>query len=231
VGLSSAARWLYARVLRHQLRHGDLPGHVAVIMDGNRRWARARGEQNPSVGHRYGAEHLSEFLHWCHVLGISTVTAWVASADNIRYRDPDEVQFLMKLAETLIPDALREDGTWRVHVIGQLDVLPDSTARALKEVEAATADLPEAGHLTIAIGYGGREELADAIADLMTESHQRGWSAADLAATVTESDIARHLQTVGDDPDLVIRTSGEQRMSDFLLWQTANSELFFVDAY
>ena len=107
----------------------------------------------------------------------------------------------MELAETLVPDAIRGDGTWRVHVIGQLDVLPDTTARGLKGLEAATRDLDAAGHLTVAIGYGGREELTDAIASLIAEAHENGWSALELAASVTETDIARHLQTVGDDPD------------------------------
>jgi short-chain Z-isoprenyl diphosphate synthase len=201
-------------------------------MDGNRRWARRAGLASPSSGHEHGARHLGTVLGWCSELGIRHVTAWVASADNIRKRDPAEVAFLMHLAETVIPDYLASDGRWRVHLAGQLDLLPDTTARALKHAVEATQGLDDAGDLTIAIGYGGRQEVVDAVRDVLDDAAASGRSLADVASALSERDIAEHLYTHGQPPpDLVIRTSGEQRMSDFLLWQAAHADLFFVDAY
>jgi short-chain Z-isoprenyl diphosphate synthase len=218
--------WLWRHV-----RGGPLPRHVALIMDGNRRWARQAGFANASLGHQYGAEHLEKVLRWCSRLGISMVTAWVASADNIRKRDPSEVAFLMHLAETTIPQQIARTHEWRVHLAGQMDMLPDSTVRALKAAEEATRGVRGGGDLTIAIGYSGREEIVNAIRDLFHEAASDGRSLAGLAATVDERDIAAHLYNpLQAPPDVVIRTSGEQRMSDFLLWQAAHADLYFVDA-
>lgn len=228
----SVARRLYAWWLRRQLVGRPLPRHLALIMDGNRRWARQQGWENPSLGHRQGAAHLESVLGWCAKLGIDHVTVWVASADNIRKRNADEVAFLMHLAETTIARRLVDDRRWRVRVAGQLDLLPASTASALKEAEEATRDLPEVGSLTIAIGYSGRQEIVDAVRDLLEAAATDGRSLDDLATHVSEAEIARHLYTSElPYPELVIRTSGEQRMSDFLLWQSVRSELHFVDAY
>ncbi len=223
-------RW-YGGWLRSRLKRMQLPAHVALIMDGNRRWATRMGYASASEGHRKGAEHLEEVLGWCDDLGIRHLTVWVASADNIRKRDADEVRLLMYLAETVIADHLRRNRRWAVHLTGQLDLLPGSTVRALKEAQAATqANQP--GNLTIAIGYGGREEVIDAVVSLLYESRDAGMSLADVASSITEGSIARHLSTAGrPNPDLIIRTSGEQRLSDFLLWQGVESDLYFVDAY
>jgi short-chain Z-isoprenyl diphosphate synthase len=189
------------------------------------------GYASVSDGHRKGAEHLDEVLGWCDDLGIRHLTVWVASADNIRKRDADEVRFLMYLAETVIAERLRSNRRWAIHLTGQLDLLPGSTVRALKEAVAATqANLP--GSLTIAIGYGGREEVVDAVVSLLDEAQEAGMSLDEVASLVTEESIARHLSTAGrPNPDLIIRTSGEQRLSDFLLWQGVDSDLYFVDAY
>lgn len=222
----------YGWWLWRDVRRGPLPAHVGVIMDGNRRWARGARLANPSLGHQHGAEHLETVLGWCGRLGIQHVTAWVASADNIRKRDRAEVAFLMHLAETTIPRAVQRSARWRLHVAGQLDLLPDTTARALKEAVEATRDLDGVGDLTIAIGYSGREEIVAAVHDLLDEARSAGSSLAVLGASLTEADIAAHLyHPQHPAPDLIIRTSGEQRLSDFLLWQSVASRLYFVDVH
>ncbi|MGF1429058.1 polyprenyl diphosphate synthase [Kitasatospora sp. LaBMicrA B282] len=229
---------LYARRLRGQLKRARLngarlPEHLGLIMDGNRRWARRLGLANPSLGHKYGAEHVEEVLSWCAAVGIRHVTVFVCSTENLQRRDDAEVAFLMGLIEEVVAEKLaRPGGRWRVHLAGTLDVLPDSTAHALKRAVDATRDCATGAHLTLAIGYGGRQELIDAMRGLMTERAEAGDSLTDLAASLTAEDVARHLYTAGrPDPDLVIRTSGEQRMSNFLLWQSAYAELYFCDAY
>ncbi|MBY8879385.1 polyprenyl diphosphate synthase [Actinacidiphila acidipaludis] len=224
---------VYTRRLRRQVQEGALPRHVGLIMDGNRRWARQMGMANPSLGHKYGAEHVDEVLAWCESLGIQHVTVFVCSTENLRRRGDSEVTFLMGLIEQVVTDKLaRPDAQWQVHIAGTLDALPDSTAHALKRAVDATRDCATGCHVTLAIGYGGRQEVIDALRELMTERAEAGETLADLAASLDVDDIARHLYTAGrPDPDLVIRTSGEQRMSNFLLWQSAYSELYFCDAY
>jgi short-chain Z-isoprenyl diphosphate synthase len=161
------------------------------------------------------------------------VTIFVASIDNLSKRAPTEIDFLMRLAERVIPERLAApSGRWQLHLAGQLDLLPDSTARALKQAEEATRDRATGSHVTLAIGYSGRAEIASAVRSLLHEEAQAGTTAGQLARTLTDEDIARHLYTTGQpDPDLVIRTSGEQRLSDFLIWQTVRSELYFCDVY
>jgi short-chain Z-isoprenyl diphosphate synthase len=223
---------LYTRVLRQQLAGLPMPQHVAIVMDGNRRWARQAGYDDVRVGHRFGAEHLDQFLGWCGEVGIRCVTAWVASADNMRRRDSAEVDYLMQLTETVLADQVRRDHRWRLHVAGQLDLLPSSTANALKDAVEATRDRADAGDLTIAIGYSGRGEVLDAVRGMLGEAATSGQSLADVAAGLSEDDIRRHLYVPDlPDPELVIRTSGELRMSDFLLWQTTRSEIAFCDLY
>jgi len=224
---------LYARRLRGQIAGGRLPRHIGLIMDGNRRWARQMGMANPSLGHKYGAEHVDDVLGWCESLGIQHVTVFVCSTENLERRGDGEVSFLMTLIEQVVTDKLaRPDARWRLHIAGTLDILPDSTAHALKNAVDATREVATGAHVTLAIGYGGRQEVIAALRELMNERADAGETLADLAATLTVDDIARHLYTAGrPDPDLVIRTSGEQRMSNFLLWQSAYSELYFCDAY
>ncbi len=227
-----AYQW-YARRLSRQLSGRTMPRHVALIVDGNRRWARQMGYTNVSVGHRFGAEHLEDVLGWCAGLGISHVTIFVASADNLAKRSAAEVSFLMEVAERIIGERLaRPEGDWQIHVAGRLDLLPDSTAHALKLAVERTSDRARGCHLMVAIGYGGRAEIVAAVRGLLDDAALAGRSLADLAGSVTVADIAAHLYTKGmPDPDLVIRTSGEQRLSDFLIWQTTGSELYFCDVY
>ena len=224
---------LYTGRLRRQVLAGRLPEHVGLIMDGNRRWARQAGMANPSLGHRAGAEHAEQVLSWCEAVGIKNVTVFICSTENLRHRDDAEVAYLMQVIEDVVAARLaRRDARWQVHVAGMLDALPDSTARALKNAVEVTRDCSTGAHVTLAIGYGGRQEIIDAVRDLLTEADAAGVSMADLAANLTADDITAHLYTAGrPDPDLVIRTSGEQRLSNFLLWQSAYSELYFCEAY
>ena len=224
---------LYIRRLRRQLAGAPLPQHVGLIMDGNRRWARQAGMADPSMGHKHGAEHVQDLLTWCESAGIKHVSVFLCSTENLQRRGNAEVAFLMRVTEQIVADRLgRADSRWQVHLAGALDLLPSSTALALKEAAAATRDCATGMHITLAIGYGGRQELVDAIASLLHERAADGQSMDELASALTTDDIERHLYTAGlPDPDLVIRTAGEHRLSNFLLWQSAFSELYFCDAY
>jgi len=224
---------LYAKLLRRQLDGALLPGHIALVMDGNRRWAKQMGFDNPSIGHRYGAEHVEDALAWCTEFDIRHVSVFVASTDNLRKRGDDEIAHLMRMLEEVVTQRLSHvDSPWRVHVAGRLDSLPDSTREALKHAREATADRATGFNVTIVVDYDGHDEIVDAVRSLLDASHREGRRPTELADRLTETDIAAHLYTRGlPDPDLIIRTSGEQRMSGFLLWQSARSELYFCDVY
>jgi short-chain Z-isoprenyl diphosphate synthase len=231
--LRDLAYRLYCRRLRRELPAAALPRHVGLIMDGNRRWARQMGLASPSLGHKYGAEHAEDVLSWCERAGIRHVTVFACSAENLQRRGDAEVAVLMQVIEDVVTSRLaRPEATWQIHIAGTPDVLPGTTARALKEAAEATRECTTGAHLTLAIGYGGRQEVLDAIRALLYEHADAGGTLTGLAETLSTNDIARHLYTAGlPDPDLVIRTSGEQRMSNFLLWQSVHSELYFCDAY
>ncbi|MFY1632508.1 polyprenyl diphosphate synthase [Solwaraspora sp. WMMB335] len=231
--LLDAGHRFYVRRLRAQLTATELPRHLAMVMDGNRRWARQMGFDDPKVGHRHGAEHLDEVLSWCAEIGIRHVTVFVASVDNVRKRASDEVDNLMGMIETVVTDRLtRDDNIWQLHLAGRLEVLPDSTRDALKLAEEATRQRETGHHVTVAIGYDGREEIVNAVRSLLEDQARRGATLDDIAQQLTADQIAAHLYTNGQpDPDLVIRTSGERRVSGFLLWQAAHSELHFCDVY
>ncbi|MEV5712148.1 polyprenyl diphosphate synthase [Actinoallomurus sp. NPDC052274] len=230
--MTGLAHALYARRLRRQVIDGPLPEHVGLIMDGNRRWARQVGLDDPSLGHKHGAEHAEKVLSWCETVGIRHVTVFLCSTENLQRRGDAEIAFLMRVIEQMATERLaREDARWQVHVAGMLDALPDSTARALKSAVEATRTCATGAHVTLAVGYGGRQEVIDALRDHLHERAEAGDSLAAAASALTVDDIARHLYTAGrPDPDLIIRTSGEQRMSNFLLWQSAYSELYFCEA-
>ena len=218
----------YERRLAAALTSDRVPRHVGVILDGNRRWARALGIGVAS-GHRRGADKIEEFLDWCSELHIDVVTLWLLSTDNLS-RPSDELTQLVGIIEDAVRD-LAARRRWRINPVGALDLLPDATARSLKEAQDATADV-RGLIVNVAVGYGGRREIADAVRALLHEHASRGTSIEDLANLLDVEHIAEHLYTKGQpDPDLVIRTSGEQRLSGFLLWQTAHSELFFCEAY
>ena len=233
MGIQGLLYAAYRRRLRRQLDGKPKPRHVGMVMDGNRRWARGQGHANPSVGHRYGALHVEKALGWCESVGVQHVTVFVCSTENLVKRPEAEVAYLMRVTEEIVAQQLgRPGGRWRVHVAGMLDLLPDSTARALKDAVEATEDVATGNHITLAIGYGGRQEVVEAVRSLLESEAAGGNDLDGLAAKLTAADISNHLYTTGQpDPDLIIRTSGEQRMSNFLLWQSAHSELYFCDAY
>ncbi|YAL82716.1 isoprenyl transferase [Dermacoccaceae bacterium W4C1] len=218
----------YERNLRRALPQEGLPRHVGVMLDGNRRWARLRGKDTEH-GHRAGADNIEPFLGWCEELGIQVVTLWLLSTDNLN-RPQREIQPLLEIIEDVVRD-LAATGRWRMNAVGALDLLPERTATTLKEAAEATAQV-EGIVVNIAVPYGGRREIADAVRSLLAEHVERGTPMAEVAQTLEVDDIAAHLYTKGQpDPDLVIRTSGEQRLGGFLLWQSTHSEYYFCEAF
>jgi short-chain Z-isoprenyl diphosphate synthase len=218
----------YERRLTRQLDPDRVPRHVGVILDGNRRWAKAAGAPT-SRGHRAGADKIDELLGWCEEVGVDHVTLWLLSTDNLA-RPVAELRPLMTIIENTVR-RLGATGRWRIHPVGALDLLPAETASVLKEVGTDTAGVVGMT-VNIAVGYGGRREIADAVRSLLHDHAERGTSIEQLAEILDVEHIADHLYTRGQpDPDLVIRTSGEQRLGGFLLWQSAHSEFYFCEAY
>ncbi|MFD9812990.1 isoprenyl transferase [Streptomyces sp. NPDC059080] len=219
---------LYARRVEGRLDHSQVPKHIGVILDGNRRWARADG-RTPEQGHQAGAVKIGELLGWCAETDVEVVTLWLLSTDNL---DRPEVELtpLLGIIENTVRD-LAADGRWRVHHVGNRDLLPSDTQHVLKQAEEDTVD--NTGVLVnVAVAYGGRQEIADAVRSLLLEHADRGTSFEELAETVDIDLISNHLYTSGQpDPDLVIRTSGEQRLSGFMLWQSAHSEYYFCEVF
>ncbi|MET0590350.1 MAG: isoprenyl transferase [Naasia sp.] len=220
---------LYQRGIRRSLTPETLPGHVAMIIDGNRRWARQLGLETAAHGHRAGAAKIREFLTWCDELGVGMVTLYLLSTDNLTKRGSDELDALIEIIEELASD-LSHYRDWRVQHVGSDVGLPESLVATLDAAEERSAGRTGL-HVNLAVGYGGRHEIADAMRSIVAAHHLQGGTIEDLAAVLTPELISEHLYTSGQpDPDLVIRTSGEQRMSDFMLWQSAHSELYFVEA-
>jgi short-chain Z-isoprenyl diphosphate synthase len=233
VSLRDVAYSLYERRLAARL-HSDVqrgkkkvPRHIGVIMDGNRRWAKQMGEQI-ATGHQRGADKIHEVLDWAEEAGVETVTLWLFSTDNFN-RPPEELGDLLRIIEGSVR-SLADTGRWRVHPLGALDLLPADFGRHLKEIEEETRPNPGI-QVNVAIGYGGRREIADAVRSLLQQHAAAGGTLEELAEILDVEHIAEHLYTRGQpDPDLIIRTSGEQRLSGFLLWQSAQSEFYFHDA-
>ena len=218
----------YERRLARRLPPDKLPKHVGVMLDGNRRWARAVG-RDAAHGHRTGAANISPLLEWCDELGVEVVTLWLLSTDNLN-RPSEELRNLLVIIEDAVAD-LAAQNRWRLNPVGALDLLPADTARRLKEAADETRDV-EGLLVNVAVGYGGRREIADAVRSLLQEHASKGTSIEELAEILDVEHIAEHLYTKGQpDPDLVIRTSGEQRLGGFLLWQSAQSEFYFCEAY
>lgn len=200
-----------------------------MMIDGNRRWARQLGLESPADGHRAGAAKMREFLGWCDDTGVQVVSLYLLSSDNLRKRDSREIADLIEIIAELA-EALSLEPEWRVKHVGRSDILPDELARVLHDAEERTKGNTGL-HVNLAVGYGGRNEIVDAVRSIIAEHGASGGTMDDLAAHLTPEMIGEHLYTGGQpDPDLVIRTSGEQRLSDFLLWQSAHSEFYFVEA-
>ncbi|NUR09965.1 MAG: isoprenyl transferase [Nocardioidaceae bacterium] len=207
-----------ARMLRRM--PANVPKHVGVMLDGNRRWARSVG-QDAAQGHRAGADNIEPLLGWCEEVGIEVVTLWLLSTDNLNRPERELVPLLDIIGDAV--EGLAAEGRWRIHPVGALDLL--------KAAEEATREA-DGMLVNVAVGYGGRREIADAVRSLLHEASAKGMTMEELATVIDVEHIAEHLYTRGQpDPDLVIRTSGEQRLGGFLLWQSARSEFYFCEAY
>jgi len=228
VDVSDLLYGAYERKLVAQLPPERLPRHVAVMLDGNRRWAREKGAAMAD-GHRAGADNIIPFLEWSEEVGIEIVTLWMLSTDNLK-RAPEELAPLLQIIADVVRE-VAEIRRWRVNPVGALDLLPESTRAELRAAAEATADV-EGMVVNVAVSYGGRQEIADAVRALLQEAAAQGRTLQDVIDTIDTETIADHLYTRGQpDPDLVIRTSGEQRIGGFLLWQSTHSEFYFCEAY
>ncbi len=222
---------VYERWLRNQIDSKEKPSHVGVIMDGNRRWAMSQN-MVPWEGHWEGADKVEEFLDWCVELGIRTVTLYSFSTENFN-RAEEEVQELMKLFEKTLEEVMKSslihDNRVKVRAIGRISTLPQRLQELIHEVEEATKDY-DRYYINIAIAYGGRAEIVDALKKIALKVKSGEIEPEKIDEGVVEANLyTAHLPQ--PDPDLVIRTSGESRLSNFLVWQAAYSELFIVDVY
>jgi len=219
----------YERRLEAQVRRGEMPQHVGLILDGNRRWAAEVGMTITS-GHQYGFEKLKEVLRWCWALGINTVTVYALSTENLQ-RDPPEVRELLELAERGFTEVLDSpdihDNKVQIKAIGRLDLLDERLRAIIRNAVEKTKDY-DRNRIYVAIAYGGRAEIIDATKDMFASVMEGRLKAEEI----NEETFAKYLYTAGDkDPDLIIRTSGEERLSGFLLWQSAYSEFYFMDVF
>jgi short-chain Z-isoprenyl diphosphate synthase len=231
--LTAPIYWLYERRLDARIRSGPLPKHIGIIMDGNRRFARLAG-QSITAGHDIGASKAHEVLDWCLALGIPHVTLWGFSSDNAG-RPPEEVAHLHAIfaeqARALADDPRLIRHRVRVRVIGDVSGFSDDAREALRAIEDRTRD-HDGMHLNLALGYGGREEIVAAVRSLLRHHAADGDDLRSVASSIDADEITEHLWTRGlPDPDFVIRTSGEVRLSGFLLWQSAYAEFYFCDAF
>jgi short-chain Z-isoprenyl diphosphate synthase len=218
----------YEKQIEAGLSPNDMPRHIGVMVDGNRRWAKEQGFDR-SLGHTAGAKRIVDFLGWCTDLGIEHVTLYLLSTDNLSGRNREELEDLIDIIITLA-EHLAELGRWKLQVVGDLPALGEQAEKRLCMVEERTKNQPGT-HVNLAIAYGGRKEIADAMRSILKKHASSGSSIEQLAELMTPELIAENLYTGGQpDPDLLIRTSGEQRLSGFLLWQSANSEFYFAEA-
>jgi short-chain Z-isoprenyl diphosphate synthase len=223
---------VYERRLLRQVFQRAPPHHVGIILDGNRRFARRSGVTDPAEIYVLGAQKLDDVLDWCRELAIDAVTLWVCSTDNLA-RPADEVSGILRAVEaklrSLAGDPRIHCRQVRVRAIGRLDLLPPKMLEAIRAAEDSTSAY-SALTLTIAVAYGGREEIVDAVRSMLEKAMHAGASLADAILGVTPQAIAEHLYLgAASEPDLIIRTSGEARLSGFLLWQSTYSELHFTD--
>lgn len=222
---------IYEGWLWRQVKSGVKPEHIAIILDGNRRWASEK-VVNPWLGHERGAEKVEELLDWCLRLDVKSVTLYAFSTENFR-RTWEEIREIMRIAEMqfrkLLTDERIHRNKIRVKVIGRVSSLPESLQQLISDVEKATENYDE-HFINFAFAYGGRAEIVDAARKIAEEVHEGKLD----HRQVDEKTFEQYLYTSHmpqQDPDLIIRTSGEERLSGFLLWQSAYSELCFLDVY
>ncbi|MBT4159945.1 MAG: di-trans,poly-cis-decaprenylcistransferase [Gammaproteobacteria bacterium] len=220
---------VYEPLLWSQIKNGPRPQHIGLIVDGNRRFARVKGLAS-NEGHNVGSQKLEDFLRWCWRLEIKIVTLYGFSTENHK-RDEEEVDYLMdlilrKLKQYQVDPVIRQEGV-KIKVIGQRENLSDEMIEEIRKTEELTKD-HDRFQLNIAVSYGGRAEIVDAVKKIGEEIRDGRMSPED----VDENTFSSYLYTEGiPDPDLIIRTSGEERLSGFLLWQSAYSELYFTEVY
>lgn len=225
---------LYERNLTRKASTWRLPRHIGIIMDGNRRFARQSGLSRAVDGHARGAKKLMDFVNWVCNIGIPVVTVWSFSLENFQ-RDSEEVKELFKLFETKTLELIQHEDikkkSIKVRYIGKLKMLPDSLQKAIAETESATCNNNKCT-LNIAMAYGGREEITDGFKSFLLSQKKAGYDLEEAISHIEPDVIGQHLYTSGlPEPDLIIRTSGEVRLSGFLLWQSAYSEFYFCDTY
>jgi short-chain Z-isoprenyl diphosphate synthase len=224
---------LYEMRLRQGLESSksELPRHIAVLCDGNRRWARDAGHDDVSYGYRAGAHKIADMLRWAQEAGVEMATVYLLSTENL-HREPAELATLIGIITDVVEEICAPANRWSVRTVGDLELIGEEPARRLREAVESTCGNGSGFHVNVAVGYGGRQEIVDAVRQLLGKELANGKSADQLIEAVSEEGISENLYTSGQpDPDLVIRTSGEQRLSGFLLWQSAYSEMWFTEAY
>ncbi len=224
---------LYERRLIKQLDLSRTPHHVGVILDGNRRWAKANpsddGDTSTGRGHRAGAEKIISLLNWCEETDVKVLTLWLLSNKNL-HRAPAELNPLLEIIGQTV-DELGNRGRWEIRPLGSLELLPQELQERLKIVSEKSKGIPGIV-VNVAIGYGGRDEIVDAVKTFIKEGAKSGKNSNEIANEISVDGLEKYLYTAGQpDPDLVIRTSGEQRLGGFLLWQSAHSEFYFCEAF
>lgn len=225
-------RWYTQRLLREVIG-GPMPRHVAVILDGNRRFARRYGLSNLADGYRQGAGKVDELVEWCDELAIPAITLWCLSVDNLR-RPQADLAMIFQTAREWLDTTRRKLSTGpnhrRVQAVGRLHLLPPDILSRLRDIERLTASA-KPWLLNVAIAYGGREELVDALRRMLLARAALGETVQDAADSLSAETLCQYLYAPAvPEPDLIIRTSGEVRLSGFLLWQSVYSELYFCDA-
>ena len=200
---------------------------MGVILDGNRRWAKANPNSADPNGHKAGASKIIEFLGWCDEADVRVVTLWMLSTDNFK-RSAAEIEELLQIIGDTV-DELSATGRWNIKAVGALDLLPEWLSSKLNNLKPIREDGVE---VNVAISYGGRREIVDAVKCYLSEEAKSGHSLEEAKANLSSEDISKFLYTAGQpDPELLIRTSGEQRLGGFMLWQSASSEFYFCEAY
>lgn len=231
--LKSALYPLYERRLVAKLDLTKTPRHIGVILDGNRRWAKENpsksGDTSSTHGHRAGAGKIIELLTWCEETSIDVVTLWLLSSDNLK-RSSGELESLYSIIGETVDD-LSATGRWSIRVVGSRELLPQALNDRLTLAESKTHGIGGVA-VNVAIGYGGRLEIVDAFKRFLNEAKSEGKEISQITEELDIHSIDRYLYTAGQpDPELVIRTSGEQRLGGFLLWQSHQSEFYFCEAY
>ena len=225
--IGNIAGEVYEKMLIDEIKQYPIPEHIGIITDGNRRYARSVGLSD-NEGHLKGKEKLEEVLEWCMEVGVKIVTVYGFSTENFK-RDNSEVDFLFHLIDEAFRDLMKDErikkNGIKVKVIGETRKLPNFLKETIREVEQSTKGYKNF-KFNLAIGYGGREEIINAIKRLVRDV-QSGKENVDY---IDEKKFRKYLYDGSiPDPDLILRTSGEERISNFLLWQSAYSELYFSD--